>query len=121
MTVEDILFSVSPSEAPAPGTAVVAVELDGETVLYDEDAGALHLLDPIATVVWQCLDGEATLEQISVELAAAFEAPPEAVTGDVIELVTRLGRLGLLEGVETTEDLTDFVVNAPTAAGADDC
>jgi hypothetical protein len=68
-------------------------------VLYSEHDGSLHLLDPVATAVWNVLDGEATLGQLAGELAEAFEAEPDVVERDVVELVRGLGARGLLAGV----------------------
>ena len=36
---------------PRHHPAVAAVELDGEAVLYHEDANTVHLLNPSATIV----------------------------------------------------------------------
>lgn len=120
-TADAELTEIDADSAPAPGPAVVAVELDGETVVYDEESGALHLLDPIATVVWGCLDGKTTLAQTGADLATAFGAAPDAVAGDVVELVARLGRLGLLAGIAATEDLTEYIGATPPVGGDDDC
>lgn len=79
--------------------AIAAVELEGETVVFDEDTGALHLLDATATTVWQCLDGRASLAELSAELAEATGAALDLVQRDVVDLVRTLGRRGLLEGV----------------------
>lgn len=82
-----------------PRDSVAAAELDGEAVLFDEGTGRLHTLDPIATVVWACLDGTATLRDIAGELAEAFGAERAVVESDVLRLVRQLGDQGVLEGV----------------------
>ena len=79
---------------------VVGVEIDGEAVMVDGATGAVRHLDPIGSIVWQCLDGASSIEDISKDLAAGFKADPTVVTNDVLELVRTLGRQGLLEGVE---------------------
>ena len=56
--------TVSLSDRPARGAGLHSVELDGETVVYDETREALHLLDTTATVVWSLLDGTASLGEI---------------------------------------------------------
>jgi PqqD family protein of HPr-rel-A system len=83
-----------------PTDTLSSVELDGETVIYDESNGSIHLLDPIATVVWSVLDGTCTLAEICADLAEAFGADPEQVTGDVLALARHLGHSGLLAGVQ---------------------
>ncbi|MGH9073406.1 MAG: HPr-rel-A system PqqD family peptide chaperone, partial [Acidimicrobiales bacterium] len=79
--------------------SVASVELDGEGVLYDEEAGASHLLNATATAVWSCLDGSGTLDEIAAELADAFGADAQTVRHDVIALVQQFGRQGLLVGI----------------------
>jgi len=86
--------------APSPRSYVVGVEIDGETVLVDQTSGAVRHLDAIGSIVWQCLDGNLKLDEISADLAAGFRADPTVVAGDVLELTRNLGALGLLEGVD---------------------
>jgi len=87
------------ASTPRPRPGLASVELDGERVVLDEASGALHLLDPVASVVWSCLDGSATIDELVVDLAAGFGADADEVGADVLGLVRRLGGLGLLEGV----------------------
>jgi hypothetical protein len=39
------------------------VVLDGEAVIHR--AGRVHALDPVATLVWRCCDGDASVDQIA--------------------------------------------------------
>jgi hypothetical protein len=75
---------------PVRAPRLVAVEIDGETVLYDPDDEGLHLLDQIATVVWSALDGEATVRVLCEELADSFGVAPETVQQDVVALTRDL-------------------------------
>ena len=81
---------------------VTAVELDGETVVYDPDNGELHLLDRVATVVWSCLDGTDTLDDICHDLAEAYGEPLGRVCSDVLALASSLAVKGLIELVESS-------------------
>lgn len=79
---------------------VAAVELDGEAVLLDGDTGAVHTLNPTATLVWQCCDGAASLGEIIDDLADVFrDAERAAIAADVLELTREMGRQGLMDGV----------------------
>ena len=60
-------------------TDVTAIVLDREAVVYCDDQ--LHLLDPVATLVWQCLDGEVTVDGLVAELATVFTAANGATNG----------------------------------------
>ena len=44
---------------PARGALVYSVEIDGELVLLDEHEDRLHHLNPTASLLWSCFDGEA--------------------------------------------------------------
>lgn len=88
------------SFAPGPRPELVGVEIDGETIIVDGTSKAVRHLDPIGSIVWQCFDSTATLDEISADLAAGFKADPAVVAGDVLELTQTLGRQGLLDGVD---------------------
>jgi hypothetical protein len=81
---------------PAARRDLVAVTLDGATVIHRH--GQLHALDPVATLVWRCCDGGATVDEIAADLAAAFGVPPERAREDVSAAVAELTRLDLLAG-----------------------
>lgn len=83
--------------APRPRRTIAHVEIDGEGVLYDEGSNQIHLLDPIATVIWSGLDGTTTLEELSAELSSAFGADLDRVRFDVLEAVRGFAEQELLE------------------------
>lgn len=75
------------------------VEVAGETVVYDCQAGSLHLLDPLATVIWTLLDGTATLRETSEEVAGIFGHPVDEVLEQVRSLALRLDEAALVQRV----------------------
>jgi PqqD family protein of HPr-rel-A system len=81
---------------PRVADEIVWVEVDGETVVYDEREKQVHLLNPTASLVWSAIDGRASLAQIAGELSRAFGAEPAVVRSDVLELVGELTEIGLL-------------------------
>lgn len=96
--------------------AVVGVELDGEAVLYHEELRTVCVLNPTATVVWNCLDGSSDLETLCEDLAEAFSVDVGSVRKDVLDIVREFGRQGLLEDVEPDPE----VVAAYTLSSPDD-
>jgi thiol-disulfide isomerase/thioredoxin/uncharacterized membrane protein YphA (DoxX/SURF4 family) len=92
--------------APRPMVTTRTVESEGrsETVAVDETSGASLSLDVIGGLVWSCLDGVSTLEEIVDDLAGVFGAPRDQVAVDVLELVRSLGRHGLLVGIAPEAD-----------------
>lgn len=83
--------------------SVANVEVDGEGVLLDKITGSLHLLNPVANVVWSCMDGSGTVDELAVDISAAFAADLEQVRCDVLAFARELGRRGLLKGVVSSE------------------
>jgi hypothetical protein len=75
------------------------VEVDGETVVYDCEAGSLHLFDPLATVIWTLLDGTTTLRETSEQIAAIFERPTDEVLAHVQEFAGDLEVAALVHRV----------------------
>lgn len=98
---------VGPSFVPALTEGVTVVPVEQEAVAHDAATGILHLLDPIATIVVQLFDGNASIAELAADLAAAFEAPLERVTEDVVALVAELGGTGLVAGVAATVVASD--------------
>jgi hypothetical protein len=94
--------AIDASFVPQPAAGVHTVELDGEAVLYDERRSRLHVLNPIATLVWSCFDGVSSLDAVIADLAAVFEVDATVVGADVLRLACSLGGEGLLAGVFAT-------------------
>lgn len=74
-------------DAPRRDEGTVTEELDGEAVVYSDRTGNIHVMNPIATLIWQQLDGQVTLEQLSVDLSEVFGAPLDVVRTDVLQVV----------------------------------
>lgn len=74
------------------------VEIDGEGVVFDDETCHLYLLNPVATLVWHCLDGTVSVAELADELAGSFGADPATVGADVEALVSEMAANGLLEG-----------------------
>jgi hypothetical protein len=72
-----------------------AVEVAGETVVYDSRTRSLHLFDTIGTLVWSALDGARSVDEVARVLTAAFSGGSVAA-GDVAAGVTTFVR-SLLE------------------------
>ncbi len=82
------------STTPRARDDVAIVVIGGEAVIHWH--GRVHVLDPVATLVWQCCDGRVTVDGIAVELAGTFALPPDQVRNDVRGAVEQLATLDLL-------------------------
>src|SRR5436190_20951105 len=76
---------------PIRNVSVTSVELDGEGVLLDEATGSLYFLNRIGHIVWSCMDGSGTIDDLAADLSAAFSTAFEQVRGDVVALARELG------------------------------
>lgn len=82
---------------PRRRAGVVPVRIDAELLIVDEPEAGLHHLDPVATALWDRLDGDRSLVEIAEDLAAAYGAPLSTVLADVTSLVETLRAQGLVE------------------------
>ncbi len=92
---ESLELTFDPASKPV-AAPVEEAELDGETVLYNPVDHRIHHLDPRATLVWQLLDGDASIAELAADISDAFGAPRDEVTEDLLTLVTDLHAEGLL-------------------------
>jgi PqqD family protein of HPr-rel-A system len=83
---------------PKARTDLTVVQLDGEAVIYDEVSGELHHLNPSATLVFDLLDGTATVKELAADVAEAFGLSSGEVESQIRVLVRRFRALGLLHG-----------------------
>lgn len=85
------------SSTPGRRSTVTSVELDRESVLYDAATESIHQLNAPATLVWACLDGVGSLDDLIDDIVAASGADGAVVRGDVLALVRQFAAQGLLE------------------------
>jgi Coenzyme PQQ synthesis protein D (PqqD) len=74
---------------------VQGVEVDSESVLYDETSGRLHLLNSSASAVWWLIDGKTSVDALVAAVADRFADPN--TRDDVRRLLEMLGSEELIE------------------------
>jgi hypothetical protein len=89
-------FALDLDSLPARSPSLISAEIETATVLYDGTSDSLHLLDPVASIVWNLLDGTATLRQICADVADAFYTSEDRVRDDVLRLVSDLANHDLI-------------------------
>ena len=100
-------------ERPKRSPAAVDVDLDGHRLIYDTADGAVRLLDPVGSVIWNVLDGSASVEELSDDLSAAFAVPRDQLAADVDRFVHQLGYSGLLDRNREAPDLSRQRITLP--------
>lgn len=69
--------------------------LDGEAVILFPEAGTLHRLNATGTVMWEQLNGDRTLADISTFLVSEYDAERDEVARDLTHLAGDLIDAGL--------------------------
>lgn len=113
MTAADVDLSMVAARRPT----VTGVDLEGETVLYDEATGRVHHLNRQAALVWMFLDGETRLDDLSADLADAFQVDPAAMGEDVLTVARRFADEELLAGTAPERDPVPADPAAPQFLG----
>ena len=85
---------------PEPKAGLVVQPVDGDVVIYDPEADALHHLEPTAAAVWTLLNGNRSVRAVAADLADVYGAAEESVRLDVLELAKVMYERGLLAGSE---------------------
>jgi hypothetical protein len=89
---------------PRRSPGIEWAELDGQAVLYDGSANAMHVLNATATLVWACLDDRTSVGELAADLSEAFQADGATVREDVMATVRRFAADGLLAGFESPDE-----------------
>ena len=74
--------------------------IDGETVILNREEGQLHQLNPTASFIWDCCDGNSNIAEIVDRLAGAYEVDPSTARKDVEEVLSKLRKLKPFGGNE---------------------
>jgi hypothetical protein len=77
--------------------------IDGETVMLNRKDGRLHQLNPTASFIWDCCDGNSNLAEIVDRLAGTYEVDSSTARKDVEEVLSNLRSSNLLEECQGTE------------------
>ena len=81
---------------PRRSVDVTLERVGDEAILYDRRGRRAHVVNDSAARVFELCDGNASMQSVTEQLAAAFELPPGQVEGDVQAIVDTFRRLGVL-------------------------
>ena len=83
---------------PVRSAEIIVKEVGSETLLYSNHAGAIHILNPTAELIWQLCDGNHTLEDMKREIASSFSVDAEHDTmKDIKQTLETFNKKKLLE------------------------
>ena len=69
----------------------------GEAILIHLRTGNYYSLNEVGTVFWEMLDGARTIRDCAEKIAQEYDAPPEQVEADLLEIAGDLAREGLAD------------------------
>jgi hypothetical protein len=79
-----------------PSKDAVFRDLDGEAVILHLDSGTYFGLNAVGTRIWQLMERDGRLTAVLDDLSTEYDAPPDVLERDLLDLVARLvdARLG---------------------------
>ena len=84
------------NDRPAANPSVLLrEEFDDWAILFDPDSGVIFSLNPIGVLVWKCLDGKHTIQEILNEMRENCEHVPEEAETHLKDFVSHLVKKGL--------------------------
>jgi len=69
---------------------------DGQATIVIPNRAAVHVLNPVGTMVWGLIDGVRTVGQIVDAVTTEYEAPSDEVRRDVLAFVSDLRQNGMV-------------------------
>jgi len=81
---------------PRRGRQVLCQRVAETVVLLDPVSGCYFTLDDVGAHIWELCDGSHDVDQIAASVCTVYEAAPEIVRTDVVELLEELVAEGLL-------------------------
>jgi hypothetical protein len=73
--------------------------IDGEALLYDEQADLIHRLNTTGLFIWDLCDGTLGPDDIAERMTAVYDVPLEIARADVRQAIQEMADNGLLDGV----------------------
>src|SRR4051812_42378324 len=89
---------------PVRRPQIASVVVDGEAVCYDAASGEVHVLNPTATLLWECFGIPGTLAQVIDDLVAEFDVDRARLRDDVLQTTREMMHHGLVSTVGMVEE-----------------
>lgn len=75
---------------PKHSEKILVQEVNGTVVLLSSESGEYFALDEVGGRVWELCDGLRSVSDIINVVCAEYDAPPETIQADVLELLGEL-------------------------------
>jgi hypothetical protein len=77
---------------------------DGEAVLMSEDGSQIHMLNNVASFIWELVDGKTTVGDIVTQICDRFDVEKDIAQADAVEFIQQLAEKNLLGLISRTSD-----------------
>lgn len=75
---------------------IIAADMDGETVMLDIVTGKYYNLGAIGGVIWDLMDGEATIGEIIMTLLEKYDVDEAQCRAETLDFVGSMAEKGLV-------------------------
>lgn len=96
------MTSISPNETFVRSQSVVARVVAGETLIVPVrarvgDLASIYNFNGTGTLVWKLLESPRTVAELAMAVAQQYEVEPERAERDVMEFVSEIKTVGLVD------------------------
>ena len=86
---------IAPPRIIANPLIVLREEFNDQAVLFDPDSGAAYGVNRVGILIWSCLDGAHTVDDIRQELSTTFDRMSDQADRHIEEFIQELLTKGL--------------------------
>lgn len=76
---------------------LIAQSVDGELLILNRQQEKIHQLNPVASFIWENLDGCATKEQLLKAITEKYDVEQDVAKNDLESLLNEFSDLNLIE------------------------
>ena len=91
----DVVFSDEIKVLAAEGQ--VSTDLAGEAAILNMDTGIYYGLNPVGAFIWNLIQETKRVKELKEAVLAAYDVTPERCDQDVMTLLEKLHKAGLIE------------------------
>jgi hypothetical protein len=92
----DITHPMDVDSRPRRRDGVLAQTAGDSVLLLTGDTGEYYTLNDVGGRIWELCDGERSVAEIAAVIGDEFEAPPEVIQADTLDVLEELAGEGLV-------------------------
>lgn len=83
---------------------IITQDVDGETLILNNQGAEIHQLNEVASFVWGHCDGSCSVESICQLLLKNYNVSEDQAVKDVVAVIEQFKAKGLLQGDKSNND-----------------